>query len=142
MMTWGLKKIAENLKNQEYKDKKVSTIKEDVQDEFKKIDKWWYRDDQEIWQAWMNIIDRYIWEMENQKLLVNWKENLYYKQAALKSFRESRSKLISDYNAAKGLKLTTSAENRRLINDVAQRIDNAENEALRQIKYYCNDLMF
>ena len=138
MMTWGLKKIAENLKNQEYKDKKVSTIKEDVQDEFKKIDKWWYRDDQEIWQAWMNIIDRYIWEMENQKLLVNWKENLYYKQAALKSFRESRSKLISDYNAAKGLKLTTSAENRRLINDVAQRIDNAENEALRQIKYYCN----
>ena len=138
IVTWGFKKALDNYKNKEYKDKKVSTIKEDVQNEFKKVDKWWYRDDQEIWQAWMNIIDRYIWEMENQKLLVNWKENLYYKQAALKSFRESRNKLIRDYNAAKGLKLTTSSENRKLINDVAQRIDNAENEALRQIKYYCN----
>ncbi|MBR6907761.1 hypothetical protein IKN40_04660 [bacterium] len=36
------------------------------------------------------------------------------------------------------MKLTTSAENRELINDVAQRIDNAENEALRQIINYCN----
>ena len=131
-------KLAEQVKNKEYKNKKASEIHEDVKNEFKKIDKWWMRDDQEIWQAWINIIDRYIWLMENQKLLINWKENKYYKQAALKSFKESKNKFIKDFNAAKGLKLTTSAENRELINDVAQRIDNAENEALRQIINYCN----
>jgi hypothetical protein len=36
------------------------------------------------------------------------------------------------------MNLTSSAENRRIINQVATDIDEAENEALKKIKLICN----
>ena len=52
--------VDEKLKNTAYKDKWINTIYDDVKKEFDRVDKWWYRDDQEIYQAWINIVDWYI----------------------------------------------------------------------------------
>ena len=139
----------------EYKDKdRERDIKKDVKEEFNRIDSWRYRDDQEIWEAWMNTIDRYILQLKyskwlrvnNEKFWVkDWKATLMtseniYKNEALSYFKKARNDLVRKYNAVSWIKITSSAENRQLINDIAYDIDKAENDALKKIKLKCNPM--
>ena len=145
--------IDDKLKNTAYKDKNLDAIAKDVKEEFNRVDKWWYRDDQEIYQSWMNIIDRYIrhislaknmrvdsekWGVKNGKAELMKSQNIY-KEEALKFFKEKRREFSKSWvRLSSWINLTSSAENRRLINKVATDINSAENEALKKIKLVCN----
>ena len=66
-------------------------------------------------------------------------ENIY-KNEALSYFKKARNDLVRKYNAVSWIKITSSAENRQLINDIAYDIDKAENDALKKIKLKCNPM--
>ncbi len=145
-----------------YKDKDFDTINADVEEEFNKIDIKWIRDDQEIYKAWMNIIDKYINELLNSDKLVkkeryimkDWKPVLFtyqndYWHTAKKYFTKALNKFRNKYNTVKwwtilgwnsGVHLTTSSENAVLIRQVASVIEVAEFETLSKIEEYCNPM--
>ena len=146
----------------EYKDKSLNTIKEDIKKEFKKIEdskKWFYRDDQEIYEAWKNVVDRYIYQLSNAEWMwVNnekrWVKNgnaelitseNKYKNEALKYFRQAKANFIGRYNEVLkekktifGMYITSRAENEEQIKQVAESINKAEEETLRTIREHCN----
>lgn len=118
-----------------YQDKRVwkdendkGSLKNLVNKEFKEIEKkyWiWYRDDQEIRNAWRNICNKIINEIKNDKSKI-------YGQRALKPLTQLIRDLKEEYNNMKWMSLFTNNEDK--INQVAQRIDNAENETLKRLK--------
>ncbi len=114
-----------------YEDKRVGidendkwSLKNLVNEEFKKIDRYWYRDDQEIRNAWWNIINKLITEIKQDK-------NMVYGSWALNPLIQLSKKLKEEYNNMNWRKLITNNEDK--INQVAQRIDNAENETLKRL---------
>lgn len=114
-----------------YEDKRVGidendkwSLKNLVNEEFKKIDRYWYRDDQEIRNAWWNIINKLITEIKQDK-------NMVYGSWALDPLIQLSKKLKEEYNNMNWRKLITNNEDK--INQVAQRIDNAENETLKRL---------
>jgi len=140
---------------QEYRDRSFNTIKAEVKRRFDDIDSCLYRDDQEIWEAWMNTIDSYIKDLKYAKWLrvynedykVDWNwgavlvssENIY-KHKALTYFTKARNELVKKFNNVSGIKITSSNENRQLINEVARDIDDAENAALKLIEFKLNPM--
>jgi len=115
-----------------YKDKRVwkdvndkGSLQNLVNQEFKKIDRRWYRDDQEIRNAWWNTITKIINDIKKDKTMV-------YGPDALRPLTQLSSDLVKEYNNMKWCKLFTN--NADKINQVANRIDNAENEALQRLK--------
>ena len=117
-----------------YEDKRVGkdendkwSLKNLVNEEFKKIEKknWiWYRDDQEIRNAWRNICNKLIKEIQKDKSKVYWSR-------ALEPLTKLISSLKTEYNKMQWMSLFTNNEDK--INQVAQRIDNAENETLKRL---------
>lgn len=145
-----------------YENKSIDTIKQDIRTEFKRIEKskrWWYRDDQEIYEAWENIIDRYIselsranwmwvsngkWWIRNNKAEWIKSENLY-KWEALKYFKEAKNRfkkrrheVLEEHDWWWGCYITSSKENDDQIEKVAKSINTAEEEALKKIQEVCN----
>jgi len=108
-----------------YSDKNVQTISNDVEKEFKKIDKIKYRDDQEIMNAWWNICNNYIKEIkaDSSSARNSW---------ALEPLTKLVSSLHTEYNNVTWIKILTN--NKDKINSIANRIDNAENEILQRLK--------
>lgn len=100
-------------------------VSADVSKEFKRIDKVWYRDDQEIMNAWWNIVDKYVKEIKNDKTKI-------WESWALAPLTDLRNSLVKEYNACKWAKLIT--HNADKINSIANRIDNAENETLKRLQ--------
>ena len=152
-----------------YNDKKYDTIKADVRKEFERIEdkedglfKWWHRDDQQIFDAWINIINKYKEELlssdrlvrkeryimkDGKPVLFTYQNDYWY--AAKRYFTEVSDKFIKKYNNVEwwsflflnNVHITTSSENEDLIRQVAIDINNAEDEALRKIEEYCNPMM-
>ena len=55
---------------QNYEDKSRDTVYKDLKNEFKSVENkngLGFRDDQEIYQAWMNIVDKYLNEIKSDK---------------------------------------------------------------------------
>lgn len=138
-----------------YNDRSLNDIKNDVRNEFKNIDSFWTRDDQEIYTSWLNIIKRYrdqvlssdklkkkeryiIWKDGKPVIFRTWNE---YRKAAKKYFTEAYNKIVDLHNNVKWwIKFTTDAEDEKIITDVAKKIDKAENDALQKIADYCNPM--
>lgn len=117
----------------EYKDQKASELHNQVQEEFKKIDKIGIRDDQEIQQAGINVINRTINKIKQDK-----RHN--YGTWALKPLNNLRKELTDKYNElSKGIGIFT--KNKQLINDLANKIDNAENETLKRLLLNSSNLV-
>lgn len=146
-----------------YDNKSTSEIREDVKKEFKKIEKSKtrrYRDDQEIYEAWIKVIDNYIRELKNASGLwvnnkkwgvKNWQAQLIesanlYRDEALAYFKAKRdhfdkrwSKVLDEKNFLwTWCYITSSESNRQQIQEVASAINEAEEEALKRIKLVCN----
>lgn len=150
-----------------YDNKSLSTIQTDVEKEFKAIEnreeglfKWWYRDDQQIYDAGINVIDRYINQLataksmwvSNEKWWVNeWKAKLIkseniFKEEALTYFRQEKSNFQQKWHEVVKQKnilwtwayITSPSENKVQINEVASAINTAEEDALKKIKLVCN----
>lgn len=146
-----------------YENKSINTIKQDIKQEFKRIEdntRWWYRDDQEIYEAWENMIDKYIsqlssaswiwvsnekrWVKDGKAQLVK-SENLY-KNEALSYFKKAKANFSKRWKEVVKEKsylwtwiyITSRAENEKQINQVAASINNAEEAALKKIKMVCN----
>lgn len=116
--------MAENL----YQDKSVDHIKEDVNKKFKEIEKGkWIaeRDDQEIYSAAIDTINAYIQEIKATKEV--------YEPWALKEFSDLKKEFANTHNTLKGIRICTKNENKALINDVANKIDNAEKVVLERL---------
>lgn len=116
--------MAENL----YQDKSVDHIKEDVKNKFKDIEKGkWLpeRDDQEIYSAAIDTINAYIQEIKATKEV--------YEPWALKEFSDLKKEFANTHNTLKGNRICTKNENKALINDVANKIDNAEKVVLERL---------
>lgn len=109
----------------EYQDRSITTIKSDVEKAFKKLDKLWYRDDQEIIQAGINICRAYKAAIRADKSLNYWKR-------ALEPFTKLEEDFSKERKNLKGTKLFT--ENKKVINDIANRIDNAEKIVLERLR--------
>lgn len=145
----------------QYENKSVYDIKHDVKQEFKKIEnskRWFYRDDQEIYEAWKNIISSYIsqlskakwmrvrnqeWEVKNWEPMLIESENKY-KNEALNYFTQAKAELDKKYNDVLkekkwywGMYVTSHAENEDQIQQVAKLINDAEEKALIKIQEYC-----
>ena len=137
-----------------YNDRQRRDIEKDVRKEFDRIDNFWIRDDQEIYNAWLNMIKKYKDEvlrsdrlvMKERYIMKDWKPVIFrswneYWKAAKKYFTEAYNKIVDLHNNVTWLiKFTTDAEDNDLIRKVAIDIDNAENEALRKIEQYCNPM--
>ena len=144
-----------------YENKKFNTIKQDIRKEFKNIEnnkKWRYRDDQEIYDAWINVISNYIKELSNadwmrisnEKWWVKeWKAVLLksanlYKWEALKYFKDARDsfskrrKEVLDERWVFWMYITTSSQNEKQIHEIAKAINTAEEIALKKIEKVCN----
>lgn len=141
--------------NKVYNDRQSEDIERDVREEFNRIKKLWIRDDQKIYDAWLNVIEKYKDEVLNSDSLVrkeryivwiDWKPVIFrswneYWKAARRYFIEAYNKIVDLHNNVAWLiKFTTDAEDNDLIRKVAIEIDNAENEALRKIEQYCNPM--
>lgn len=114
-----------------YTDKRVGidendkwSLKNLVNEEFKKIDKYWYRDDQEIRNAWRNVCNKLIQEIKNDKTKV-------YGRWALEPLTKLIADLKKEHENMKWMSLFTN--NKDKINQVANRIDNAEKEVLKRL---------
>ena len=138
-----------------YNDRSTDQIKADVKKEFEKNDSIFIRDDQEIYSAWLNVIKRYRDEVLNSNRLVmkeryivwkDWKPIIFrswneYWKAAKRFFTEAYNKIVDLHNNVKWwIKITSSSENKRLINDVSDKINKAEDAALQKIADYCNPM--
>ena len=144
-----------------YENKSFNTIKQDIKKEFKRIEdskRWRYRDDQEIYEAWENIISRYISQLSNadwmrvsnEKWWVrDWKAELVksaniYKWEALRYFREAKARFSKRWSEVVKehwifwMYITSSSENELQIHEVAKSINTAEEAALNKIKKVCN----
>ena len=138
-----------------YSNRDINQIKNDVRDEFKKIDSFWTRDDLEIYKSWLTVIERYKNQVLNSDKLINkeryitgkdWKPIVFksgneYQQAAEKYFTEAHKKILDLYNNVKWwIKFTSDTTDEKIIADVARKIDKAENDALMKIEKYCNPM--
>lgn len=144
-----------------YEKKTVDIIKQDVKKEFKNIEngkRWWYRDDQEIYEAWENIINKYIkqlssadwmrvsdekWGVKDGKAELVRSANLY-KWEALRYFREKKDYFSKRWSEVLKehwilwMYITTSSNNEKQISEIARDIEAAEKAALDKIKTSCN----
>lgn len=110
-----------------YLDKNQQNIQKEVETEFKTLDNKWgvFRDDGEILAAGVKVIDKYINEIKKSQ------EN--YWPWALEKFIQLQQEFIKAQNSLKWIRITSSNTNRKLINDVAHKIDNAEAEVIRRL---------
>ena len=118
-----------------YQDKKVGKDVNDegslqnlVNKEFKKIENKngiWYRDDQEIRNAWWNICETLINQIKKDKTMVYW-------PWALQPLTNLANTLKREHNAMKWMKLITN--NADKIYQIAQRIDEAERQTLERLQ--------
>ena len=106
-----------------YKDK--DNLEYLVNKEFKRIDKIWHRDDQEILDAWCNIIESMINEIKRDKSMVYWERSLW-------PLINLHKKFVDEYNSLTWLQLLTN--NTDKIYQVAKSIDNAERETLERLR--------
>lgn len=143
-----------------YEHKTTDVIRNDVKNEFKAIEartETWYRhfrDDQQIYDAWINIVNRYInqlssaegmyvskerwWVKDGQARLVK-SENIY-KSEALKYFKWAREsfklkwhKVVEDHWIC-WMYVTTSTQNKEQIEEIARTLEVADRLALAKIK--------
>lgn len=138
-----------------YNDKSIDQIKADVKKDFEKNDSFWIRDDQEIYNAWLNVINKYRNEVLNSNRLVrkeryivwkDWKPVIFrtwneYRKAAKRFFDKAYNKIVNLHNTVTWLiKFTSDAEDKKLIANVAVEINKAEDAALKEIADYCNPM--
>ena len=106
-----------------YQDKSEEKIKNDVSEQFKKDDGI-TRDDYEIYGAAIKVINSYIKEIWDSKKESRWPR-------AIKEFTDLQSQLSKEKNNMTGRKFLT--ENQKVIQDIANRIDNAEKLVLEKL---------
>lgn len=115
--------MAENL----YQDKSVDSIKEEVKTKFNQINKNLIRDDVEIIRSAQEIINTYLTEIKSKK-------NENWSPWALQPFTDLKKKFdeeITEMQEKDSWKILTN--NKALINDVANKIDNAEKVVLERL---------
>jgi len=136
-----------------YINRSEGRIAKDIKTEFNKIDKLIYRDDQEVYQAWINMAKLYQKQMLSAKYLLtkkekyivkDWKAVLFqygndYWRAAKRFLDNAINSFISKYKNVKGrIKFTSERERTILISNVARDLNKAEDRALQEIERYCN----
>lgn len=107
-----------------YQDKTEDVIKKDVHEAFKKNDTLWVRDDQEFLQSARKVIEKYVGEIKNSK------ENFW--PWALQEFTQLKTQLLQEEKKLSGWKALTN--NKALVQDLANRIDNAENSVVNKLQ--------
>lgn len=106
-----------------YKNKTEQQIQTDISERFKQIDKWWIRDDQEIYSASIKVLDSYISELQKD---INLKGMIWY-------FIDLRNNLVKEHNSLwnqESWKLLT--KNNKNISELAKKIDDIEEKFLRE----------
>jgi len=101
-------------------------IRQDLEKKFKSVDSTWIRDDQEIYSAAQKVIDDYISEIKKSK-------NESYWPRALEAFSKLQKDLLKSFNTLKWINWTSSNENKIQINDLANKIDDAENMIIERL---------
>lgn len=109
----------------EYKNQSVDQIQKQLSNKFEKDKQWRIRDDQEIYLAGQAIINETIGKI--QKSGNNWGK------WALEPLKTLEKELVDKHNSCNRIGLFTDNENKRLLNDIAQKIDNAENIVLERL---------
>ena len=123
-----------------YTNKETQDIIQDVTNEFQKTDKMGYRDDQEIYEAWMNILSRYKHQILDSTLLNTgdsfMSNNL--KQEALSFLNNKIKEFSKRYQDVLKEKTNLWAcwfkDNEALIEQIAKEIDDVENKTLSLIE--------
>lgn len=114
-----------------YQDKSVWTINEEgslqnlVNKEFTKINSARHRDDQEILNAWWNVCNTLISQIQKDKSMVYW-------PWALQPLTDLSNELKQEYNAIE--KLKRCKNNADKIYEVANKIDDAERQTLIRLQ--------
>ena len=109
----------------EYKNQSVDQIQKQLSNKFEKDKQWRIRDDQEIYLAGQAIINETIGKI--QKSGNNWGK------WSLEPLKTLEKELVDKHNSCNRIGLFTDNENKRLLNDIAQKIDNAENIVLERL---------
>ena len=109
----------------EYKNQSVDQIQKQLSNKFEKDKQWRIRDDQEIYLAGQAIINETIGKIQESKN--NWGK------WALEPLKTLEKELVDKHNSCNRIGLFTDNENKRLLNDIAQKIDNAENIVLERL---------
>ena len=132
-----------------YINRSEGRIAKDIKTEFNKIDKLIYRDDQEVYQAWINMAKLYQKQMLSAKYLLtkkekyivkDWKAVLFqygndYWRAAKRFLDNAINSFISKYKNVKGrIKFTSERERTILISNVARDLNKAEDRALQDCR--------
>ena len=107
----------------EYKNQSVDQIQKQLSNKFEKDKQWWIRDDQEIYLAGQAIINETIGKIQESGN--NWGK------WALEPLKTLEKDLVKKHNNCEWINLFT--DNKRLLNDIAQKIDNAENIVLERL---------
>ncbi|MFC2495494.1 MAG: hypothetical protein ACFNWZ_04835, partial [Candidatus Absconditicoccaceae bacterium] len=109
----------------EYKNQSVDQIQKQLSNKFEKDKQWRIRDDQEIYLAGQAIINETIGKIQESKN--NWGK------WALEPLKTLEKELVDKHNSCNRIGLFTDNENKRLLNDIAHKIDNAENIVLERL---------
>ena len=133
----------------EYKNKELKEIKNDVKKDFEKHDDILIHDDREIYESGIRVIDQYITLIQNDKILRGDTENQDndiiqlkkdFKEESVQVLIKCRNDLTNKREALKKaanwyVRLQPDYQE-DLINQIALSIDTAENEVLEKILYY------
>ena len=107
----------------EYKNQSVDQIQKQLSNKFEKDKQWRIRDDQEIYLAGQAIINETIGKIQESGN--NWGK------WALEPLKNLEKELVDKHNKCEWIKPFT--DNKRLLNDIAHKIDNAENIVLERL---------
>lgn len=107
----------------EYKNQSVDQIQKQLSNKFEKDKQWRIRDDQEIYLAGQAIINETIGKIQESGN--NWGK------WALEPLKTLEKELVKKHNECQWIKPFT--DNKRLLNDIANQIDNAENIVLERL---------
>lgn len=110
----------------QYQNKDLAQIKDALKKEFDKIDIYWTRDDKEIYKSAINLCNRCKTEISNIYQNPKYNEIINIKISNLKKTLQETEKNLKGY--------AFFSDNKEIINNVSQLIDNSENEILEIIE--------
>ena len=109
-----------------YENQSPDTLKQKVTKEFKNIDVVWINDLSEITFAWIKVCEQMLKDIKSDK------NNIYWPWA-LKPITDLQFRLKKEYMILRHY-TDIFTNNKDKINQIAQRIDNAENETLKRLQ--------
>lgn len=137
-----------------YENKSNDTIRQDIKEELKNNRNFLKMDKEKIHDAWKNVIQNYISQLENRDLRFNnWKrwvsegrlmesaklnkiEALRYFKGVEEDFDNKYNDILDKYRDSRMYMLLSTTKD-KLINNISDLIDKTEEEALKRIRIAC-----